>query len=484
HVDHDPPGECLSGDLKPGESLRTLSDQSPRDLAGRRAGPVDAFGGPLIESIEEPPDRRVRPARQPQRLMVMAHPLGGTEARRPQSDRTGQVHQRGRPVDPVRRRRDREARPQRPGQACLVRYLTQQNDPGLSDLTTAIGLHAQALIPTTTLGHQKGAPSSCVNTYSTHALSQVNGHLSLWESIRDIAALNNRGRCPAAPGVGIGAQPGLVEPVDPAALAPRAGDHGRIGLGQPPRDGLGVLFTSATDRSLRGQPPRTQVDPDRLTRQQQTIFTLDQFADQRAGPQLPVQTDLLRGLGLDQPLDVVLLVFAQCFLHLRALPPLLRAKCGVSSSAPCRNPTLHAAQVDPEHGGDTALSQTLIDHRRDRAEPDGLLRLRRKVLHTPDCNFHAVSGSIRHETVTPQYLPGKTVKGVARDLGVNPKTLHFWRHRARKNGTVSTPESPTGPELPAEVAAELRELRARVREQEQRLRERDQEIDILAKATA
>src|SRR5690606_9820622 len=96
--------------------------------------------------------------------------------------------------DPVRRRRDREARPQRPGQACLVRYLTQQNDPGLSDLTTAIGLHAQALIPTTTLGHQKGAPSSCVNTYSTHALSQVNGHLSLWESIRDIAALNNRGR--------------------------------------------------------------------------------------------------------------------------------------------------------------------------------------------------------------------------------------------------------------------------------------------------
>ena len=42
----------------------------------------------------------------------------------------------------------------------------------------------------------------------------------------------------------------------------------------------------------------------------------------------------------------------------------------------------------------------------------------------------------RAQAVELSYLPGKTVIGVARDLGVNPKTMHFWRHLARKNGTV------------------------------------------------
>ncbi|WP_155829827.1 hypothetical protein [Glycomyces tenuis] len=40
------------------------------------------------------------------------------------------------------------------------------------------------------------------------------------------------------------------------------------------------------------------------------------------------------------------------------------------------------------------------------------------------------------------------------------------------------------PKLPDEVAAELRDLRARVRDQDKRLREQEQEIEILAKATA
>lgn len=87
------------------------------------------------------------------------------------------------------------------------------------------------------------------------------------------------------------------------------------------------------------------------------------------------------------------------------------------------------------------------------------------------------TAEFRAQAVELSYLPSKTVSGVARDLGVNPKTLHFWRHQARKNGTVPAPETGSGPKLPPEVVTELRELRKRVREQEQ-------EIEILSKATA
>lgn len=80
------------------------------------------------------------------------------------------------------------------------------------------------------------------------------------------------------------------------------------------------------------------------------------------------------------------------------------------------------------------------------------------------------TAEFRAQAVELSYLPGKTLIGVARDLGVNPKTLHFWRHVARKNGTVPASETPSEPKLPDEVAAELRDLRARVRDQEQRLR--------------
>jgi transposase len=94
------------------------------------------------------------------------------------------------------------------------------------------------------------------------------------------------------------------------------------------------------------------------------------------------------------------------------------------------------------------------------------------------------TAEFRAQAVELSFLPGKTVIGVARDLGVNPKTLHFWRHQARKDGTVPAPETRSGPELPAEIAAELRDLRERVRDQDKRLREQEQEIEILSKATA
>ncbi len=80
----------------------------------------------------------------------------------------------------------------------------------------------------------------------------------------------------------------------------------------------------------------------------------------------------------------------------------------------------------------------------------------------------------RENAVALSRLPGKTVVGVARDLGISAETLRLWRKRAGENQPV--PETDTR-QLPTEVAAELRELRKRVREQEQ-------EIEILSKATA
>ena len=81
----------------------------------------------------------------------------------------------------------------------------------------------------------------------------------------------------------------------------------------------------------------------------------------------------------------------------------------------------------------------------------------------------------RANAVELTYLPGKTIVGVARDLGISDETLRSWRRRADQN--VAVPTDDQQPALPPEVAAELRELRKRVREQEQ-------EIEILSKATA
>lgn len=87
----------------------------------------------------------------------------------------------------------------------------------------------------------------------------------------------------------------------------------------------------------------------------------------------------------------------------------------------------------------------------------------------------------REKAVALSQLPGKTIVGVARDLGVSAETLRSWRRRAGQDQPV--PE--TDPrQLPPEVAAELRDLRLQIREQEKRLRVQEQEIEILSKATA
>jgi transposase len=62
----------------------------------------------------------------------------------------------------------------------------------------------------------------------------------------------------------------------------------------------------------------------------------------------------------------------------------------------------------------------------------------------------------KDNAVALSHLPGKTIVGVARDLGVSAETLRF-----------SVPTDDKQPGIPPEVAAELRELRKRVRELEQ-----------------
>lgn len=66
---------------------------------------------------------------------------------------------------------------------------------------------------------------------------------------------------------------------------------------------------------------------------------------------------------------------------------------------------------------------------------------------------------LRARAVELSCLSAKIVIEVARDLVVNPKTLHSWRHLARQNGTV--PTDSTSPKR-SEVAQELRELRKQV----------------------
>jgi transposase len=90
----------------------------------------------------------------------------------------------------------------------------------------------------------------------------------------------------------------------------------------------------------------------------------------------------------------------------------------------------------------------------------------------------------RANAVELSNLPGKTVVGVARDLGISAETLRSWRRRSGQDQPVPTTDIPPGPDLPPEVAAELRELRARVREQDKQLRIKEQEVEILSKATA
>ncbi|GAA3660883.1 transposase [Microbacterium marinilacus] len=69
--------------------------------------------------------------------------------------------------------------------------------------------------------------------------------------------------------------------------------------------------------------------------------------------------------------------------------------------------------------------------------------------------------------------PGVTVEQIAKDLGVHPMTLTKWlaRSRAAEKSTES------GAPMPADQAAELRELRARNRLLEQ-------EVEVLRRATA
>ena len=81
----------------------------------------------------------------------------------------------------------------------------------------------------------------------------------------------------------------------------------------------------------------------------------------------------------------------------------------------------------------------------------------------------------RANAVELPYLPGRTIVGVSRDLGISAETLRSWRRRSGQDHPV--PEKAENAQVPPEVTAELRELRKKVREQEQ-------VIHVLEKATA
>jgi hypothetical protein len=66
-------------------------------------------------------------------------------------------------------------------------------------------------------------------------------------------------------------------------------------------------------------------------------------------------------------------------------------------------------------------------HGRDRAEPDRLLRRRGKTPRTINCNYHADSGSIGHESVTLDNRTGESLPTVMLfHAGVNNTTSVLW----------------------------------------------------------
>jgi transposase len=79
----------------------------------------------------------------------------------------------------------------------------------------------------------------------------------------------------------------------------------------------------------------------------------------------------------------------------------------------------------------------------------------------------------RADAVRLALSPGQTVRGTARDLGLNPATLRYWIRAARP----PQPPAPPAPPLTGDEREELVRLRRRVRTLEH-------EREILKKAAA
>ncbi len=71
--------------------------------------------------------------------------------------------------------------------------------------------------------------------------------------------------------------------------------------------------------------------------------------------------------------------------------------------------------------------------------------------------------------------PGRTVSGVAENLGISKDLLYRWRRAQRKNGTFA---------FPGNGRETLTSEQERIRELEKRLKNAEMERDILKKAMA
>ena len=132
-------------------------------------------------------------------------------------------------------------------------------------------------------------------------------------------------RCLAHRGIGasthiIGAQPGLVRPVDFGTLKPGSVFDGGVLLIKPALDRCGLLLVGAPDGLLRGEAPAAQVQAHSLRGQAHAAALLDQPQHRLARPQGKVHLELIRSAVDDQAADVMLLVLAQRAQHTDRTP--------------------------------------------------------------------------------------------------------------------------------------------------------------------
>jgi hypothetical protein len=99
---------------------------------------------------------------------------------------------------------------------------------------------------------------------------------------------------PGRTGVIVGANPGFVGEINGCAFGASLGFDRRIGSRLPFVDQLGILLPSLIERLLHGEAQELHDATDRRQHQGFAEFPLDQFADQRQGPQAEFEFGLLR----------------------------------------------------------------------------------------------------------------------------------------------------------------------------------------------
>ncbi len=166
HVDDQPPGQGLSGDLEPREPGGRVLDQLPGVRPGSRAGAGDLVQrGRRPGQVQGAPHRR-RARCVPEHRGQVLQQGDVAHAGRPERDRGRQRDQHGAPVEDGRGALLPQGRAELPGQSRLVGGLAEQDRAGVADQPGPVGSDLQGMVPPVMLhGEERSSPgNACVVT--------------------------------------------------------------------------------------------------------------------------------------------------------------------------------------------------------------------------------------------------------------------------------------------------------------------------------